>query len=548
MPYFFAHYLVFLATLLKKEDTMKPIETYQIPDNYYDIFGIYVSGSDNPCDKVPECPGKFFSDSDRIVTLARESRYKTYFPILKRIDLLSLNYPSLPFDPIKKSEYVKKVIRNNIKKNLTSLSQNGKLCQSCIDYILKCFYLKNIVSISICSQNEDPAAMLACSLLGCSEVIRLVFSNLGNIAVYANPFSSKKPKYEHYHLRRDHSVKTHVIDLLSLLSDALIINALFETLTNSGIPLVMNVYEQCAASIMRNPQNSPDEMKIVEFINSKEAIPYEYLFHFSCDPQKTIAYQGMSSRLSSGLYKLFCEILGIYQDISCENLEREQSRSIATAFITKKNIPKSVLSAMDQTGFLHYFKYVEFDEDTDLNSVSSIEKEFEAMNRTYFSGSSFPDVTIRFRKLGKHKAGGLYYPSLNTLCVDIRSPSSFMHEYFHMIDNQLGDLSLGRNFQEIVEQYKKSFLKELEKESSLVKEKMNGHSKYNISYYFRRAEIFARCGEIYLLRILKAESSLLMPSLGFVYPESETLDSLIQDYFHSLLQEKLANSTFAESC
>lgn len=546
MSYFFAHYLVFLTTISKKEDAMKPIETYQIPDSYYDLFGIYVSGSDNPRDKVPDHSGKFISNSDRIVTLARESRYKTYFPIFKRIDLLSLNYPSLPYAPIKKAEYVKKVIRNNIKKNLFSLSQNGRLCQSCIDYISKCFYLNNSVSVSICSKSDDSASMLACSLLGCTEVIRLIFSNPVKISVYANPFSSKKPKYEHYQLRQDHSVKTHVIDLLSLLSDALIINTLFEALANCGIPLVLNVYEQFAANIMQCPQKASNEMKIVEFINSKEPIPYEYLFHFRYVQKDPIAFQGMSNRLSSGLYELFCEILEIYQDINYENLDREQSRSIATAFITKKNIPKSVLSAMEQTGFLHYFKYVEFDEDTDFESVSAIEKEFEAMNRTYFSGSSFPDVTIRFRKLGKHKAGGLYYPSLNTLCVDIRSPSSFMHEYFHMIDNQLGDLSLDKNFQKVVEQYKKSFLQKLEKESSAVKEKMNGHSKYNIGYYFRRAEIFARCGEIYLLRILKAESSLLMPNLGFVYPESETLDSLIQEYFQSLLQEKLANSTFAE--
>ncbi len=38
-----------------------------------------------------------------------------------------------------------------------------------------------------------------------------------------------------------------------------------------------------------------------------------------------------------------------------------------------------------------------------------------------------------------------------------------MHEYFHMIDNQLGALSLDVGFQEVVEQYKDAFLKGLRK-------------------------------------------------------------------------------------
>ena len=65
---------------------------------------------------------------------------------------------------------------------------------------------------------------------------------------------------------------------------------------------------------------------------------------------------------------------------------------------------------------------------------------------------------------------------------------------------------------------------------------------------FRRAEIFARCGEIYLVRILGVESSLLEPDLGYAYPESEVLDSIIQNYYQVLLKEKLACSVFAKAC
>jgi hypothetical protein len=50
------------------------------------------------------------------------------------------------------------------------------------------------------------------------------------------------------------------------------------------------------------------------------------------------------------------------------------------------------------------------------------------------------------------------------------------------------------------------------------------------------------------MRILKAESSLLQPSLGYAYPESEALDSFIQGYYRPLLQETLAHSVFAKAC
>lgn len=122
-------------------------------------------------------------------------------------------------------------------------------------------------------------------------------------------------------------------------------------------------------------------------------------------------------------------------------------------------------------------------------------------------------------RLGKHKASGLYYPSLHTLCVDIRCPSSFVHEYFHMIDDQLGDLSLEVAFNRITVLYKEAFLRHMERLDESIKGTLNGKSKYNLQYFFRRAEIFARCGEIYFSSLLKVESSLIKPDLAYAYPE-----------------------------
>ena len=77
--------------------------------------------------------------------------------------------------------------------------------------------------------------------------------------------------------------------------------------------------------------------------------------------------------------------------------------------------------------------------------------------------------------------------------------------------------------------------------SDAVKSTLNGKSKYNIQYFFRRAEIFARCGEIYFTRILKVESSLIKPDLAYAYPESDALDEAIQAYYETLLTVRLPN-------
>ena len=106
-----------------------------------------------------------------------------------------------------------------------------------------------------------------------------------------------------------------------------------------------------------------------------------------------------------------------------------------------------------------------------------------------------------------------------------------------MLDEQLGDLSLEVDFDTIVKTYKAAFLKEMENFDPAVTKKLNSSSKYNLKYFFRRAEIFARCGEIYFNRILKVKSSLLEPTLTYAYPESEELNRLIEKYYEQLLNE-----------
>lgn len=116
-----------------------------------------------------------------------------------------------------------------------------------------------------------------------------------------------------------------------------------------------------------------------------------------------------------------------------------------------------------------------------------------------------------------------------------------------MLDDQLGDLSLGVGFDEIVKAYKAAFLKDTKDLDPAVSKKLNGSSKYNLQYFFRRAEIFARCGEIYFNRILKVKSSLLEPSLTYAYPDCQELNILIEKYYGQLLNELSNSAVFKQA-
>ena len=61
--------------------------------------------------------------------------------------------------------------------------------------------------------------------------------------------------------------------------------------------------------------------------------------------------------------------------------------------------------------------------------------------------------------------------------------------------------------------------------------------KYNLKYYLKKCEIFARCGEIYLFRILKVKSSLLKQdsSVLFAYPDDSILNKMIASYYGELI-------------
>lgn len=246
---------------------------------------------------------------------------------------------------------------------------------------------------------------------------------------------------------------------------------------------------------------------------------------------------------------LIVDVIAVMQNIDLnvelnEKYNNNTNSECARAFETKKNIPEKILKVMNNNKFLNDFSYVEIDEGTDLLKFYYIEKEWtkikDALNLEMFFTNIKPE--LRFKKLGKHRALGLYYPGLKCICVDITSPSSLLHELGHFIDYTFKNqqLSLQIEFFHLISEYKKAYNK------YLIENKDLSNIKYltkKRKYFFTPTEVFARCFEIYLVNkgvktsFLKEKNEL---SIDGGYPKiDDNFNNLINLYFDNILNINL---------
>ena len=245
----------------------------------------------------------------------------------------------------------------------------------------------------------------------------------------------------------------------------------------------------------------------------------------------SISYFHMKTWYDKALVKLYCRILK--RNVQIEKMvqyNRKRESDYAKSFQTKKGIPDKVLKAMKESQFNDYFGYIEMDEECDIDKVAELAKEWSALSETYFGGKRYEDVSLRFRKLGNHHAIGLYYTWFRCICVDVRNPKSMVHEFMHMIDDgtltgiRQDYLSIKDDFSKILNRYCYFIDKSGE----------NLSGKYNKSYYKTPTEVFARCGEIYVHRMLGVNDSLVGDCQGFAYPDDEYLNRYIREYYDNL--------------
>lgn len=222
---------------------------------------------------------------------------------------------------------------------------------------------------------------------------------------------------------------------------------------------------------------------------------------------------------------------------------RQSSATIATVQSDKKyqdsELNKSTI--FNQLGF----RKVEVDtqkyegKEFDYSLFRKVEEDFEEICNKLPHASAQPE--LKFRKLGKHKATGLYAPFLNILAVDVRNTESFIHEYGHYLDYKHGNkvsesYSLEDNFEHIITAYSNNFKiisKKLEddlltrlikasKESasgisvaSLEEKRLSAelellkNSNKMFDYFTTPTEIFARGFELWVFETITSNSSLL---------------------------------------
>lgn len=245
-------------------------------------------------------------------------------------------------------------------------------------------------------------------------------------------------------------------------------------------------------------------------------------------------YETSYEKILCGLF--LCESALTNKEIERKKkAEKEQRGTMARSFETKKNIPKSILALMESSILNKRFGYIEFDEMCDKKAIDTVSHQILDFVTKYFPKQDLKLTSLRFRRLGNWKASGLYFPFFKCICVDINSPGSFVHEFGHLLDyenDSPSDLMRHSEFKPVYDQYV-HLLEEECKQDQVLYKKLNSSRKYNLSYYTKEREVFARCFEIFIASYVKLDNSLIkdMAEKTFAYPQDELFIKQVCDYF-----------------
>lgn len=212
--------------------------------------------------------------------------------------------------------------------------------------------------------------------------------------------------------------------------------------------------------------------------------------------------------------------------------------SYARAFETKKHINKETQESMENNHFLKKYGYVEIDNLVDLDKFSKLSEEFYNLNDQIYIPNA-QDHSFRIKRLGKHRAAGIYFYGVKATIVDIDSPDSYIHELGHQIDYTCGKdspLSETIAFRHILDEYKRIVREAVNKlplDDAFFK-KWTGGSNTNATYYLQPTEVFARCYELYI-KNKGIETSFLKEHMRKeIYPQDDGLMKMVNEYFSRL--------------
>ncbi len=249
-----------------------------------------------------------------------------------------------------------------------------------------------------------------------------------------------------------------------------------------------------------------------------------------------LSVTGMLLSLFLAAQKVIC------RDVKVAEEEREDKKAHARTFEDKKNIPKKIVELMEKSILNERFGFIEYDEMCDADAIKVADTQIFAFLDTYFPRIDVSSVTLRFRRLGNHKAAGLYYPAYRCIAVELDEPWAFTHEFGHMLDYLHGcvsDTTKNSSFKEVYDCYVECFDKKLAQDSGLSERLRKGGQKSKYNYYTRETEVFARSFELFMSSHLELDNTILQ-GLEFYegkaeyHPEDDKYMSLLDDYFMSL--------------
>lgn len=180
---------------------------------------------------------------------------------------------------------------------------------------------------------------------------------------------------------------------------------------------------------------------------------------------------------------------------------KESSGQIATAFMDKKNPDKTRQKMMKETTLKKHFSHVEIDNDVSPEEFADFERTWQDTVSKLPKVPGGKQPSLRLRKLGKHRANGLYSPGHNTVAIDVRTSEAMVHEMGHYYDfATLGVGSSKNSFSNIVNTY-----------GSKIQGPPHISDSKISSYYKTPTEVLARGFEIYAHEKLGVRGRVLKP-------------------------------------
>ena len=221
------------------------------------------------------------------------------------------------------------------------------------------------------------------------------------------------------------------------------------------------------------------------------------------------------------------------------------SVSRAKTYERKKNRSERMLACELRSPLRQFFTGgLEYDDQVDLQRVEEFIADFHLFRTTFGVASVWGEgVELKFRRLRRHRAEGLYYPEQLVIAVDLASSRSFAHEFGHLVDyrallplRQLG-LPMRPSDSREFSYFRRTLLRRMREGGWLDPRLCAKKGRLSMKYFASRSECFARAFEQVVAAILPTPCSLVREQS--VYREDplffEAVPESMVEYFRSVL-------------